>query len=212
MSARPAGVAGTLETCPVCGAHVPADVALEICVAGERQRFCSARCADYAVTEAGEHEVRAELPPAPQRILVAVDGSGPSLRAVELAARLAQLGGGRIHLLHAVEPGWLRPLSVVSIGEDAVRLGLRPQEVGRALEADAQAQLARAERICREAEVPVTSEVAVRAPLDAVVGAAEEADLVVMGSRGLGAVATAFVGSLSQRVVARSRAPVLVVH
>jgi nucleotide-binding universal stress UspA family protein len=49
-------------------------------------------------------------------------------------------------------------------------------------------------------------------PLEAILAAAGEADLVVMGSRGRGALSGTPLGSLSQRVVTSTRTPVLVIH
>jgi nucleotide-binding universal stress UspA family protein len=186
-----------LVKCPVCGGHVPAEVAVEIPIGGEPMRFCSLGCAEAGEREAGM--APAALPPlpaAPQRILVAVDGSGPSLRATELAAVLARLASGRVSLLHAIDP----------------RLARAPSADGSRLRVEAEAQLARCRRICEAAGVPVTTRVDVSAPARAIAAASLEADLVVMGTRGLGALSGAALGSLSHRVLGETRTPVLVVH
>lgn len=52
----------------------------------------------------------------------------------------------------------------------------------------------------------------VEAPARAISSAAAAMDLVVMGSRGLGAASGQSVGSLSQRVLAETRTPLLVTH
>ena len=80
------------------------------------------------------------------------------------------------------------------------------------LREEAAAQLERGARLCREAGLPFTTRVELRPPLAAIVEAAEGADLVVMGSRGLGAISGAVLGSLSQRVLAAVDKPVLVAH
>ena len=72
-----------LVKCPVCEAHVPTQIAVEVETGGEVQRFCSARCAEEGAPEAA---ALPELPALPRRILVAMDGSGPAQRALELAA------------------------------------------------------------------------------------------------------------------------------
>ena len=49
-------------------------------------------------------------------------------------------------------------------------------------------------------------------PVRAIADAAENADLVVVGSRGLGSFSGAALGSLSHRVIGETPKPVLVVH
>jgi nucleotide-binding universal stress UspA family protein len=58
----------------------------------------------------------------------------------------------------------------------------------------------------------VTLRVGLDAPARAVSTAAADADLVVMGSRGLDAASGQAVGSLSQRLLAETRTPLLVIH
>lgn len=199
-----------LVKCPVCGGHCPTEAAMEVLVDGELRRFCSAGCAEQA--EGAEAVPLPELPPLPRRILVAVDGSGPSLRAVELGASVARASGGELRLLTAVDPRALRAFDLLSGTSAAIDLGVRPKEVERMLRQDASAQLERAQRVCREAGVKFTCQVEFEPALQAIRSAAEESDLVVMGSRGLGAVSGAVLGSLSQRVIASCSTSVLIVH
>jgi hypothetical protein len=63
--------------CLVCGSHVPKEVAVELTLEGKLQDFCSVGCADAALAE-GAALAPPPSPPVPRRILVAVDGSGPS--------------------------------------------------------------------------------------------------------------------------------------
>lgn len=200
-----------LVKCPVCEAHVPRQVAVEATVEGEPRHFCCARCAE----EGAPDEAAAPLPPLPElprRILVAVDGSGPAQRALERAAALARASRGEVCLLTAVDDRLVRALDLLSGAARAVDLGLGPEEVERMLREEAAAQLERGARLCREAGVAFTTRVELRPPLTAIVEAAEEADLLVMGSRGLGALSGAVLGSLSQRAIAAVGKPVLVVH
>ena len=199
--------------CSVCGSHVPPEVAVEIPVAGAVRHYCSLRCAEAAEVEGGAPPAwTPALPELPRRILVAVDGSGPSLRAVGLAAALARARGGSVTLLHALDPRLLRWLPTEIGIAGTVGLGPRPDEVERAFREEAESQLARCRRLCEAAEVPVTARIEVAPPLRAVTEAAADADLVVVGSRGLGAFSGAALGSLSQRVLGETRKPVLVVH
>jgi nucleotide-binding universal stress UspA family protein len=197
-----------LVKCPVCGAHVPGEVAVEL-PAG---RYCSLRCAEEAESQAGAAPPPPALPAAPKHLLVAVDGSGPSLRATELAASLAKLAGGRVTLLHAIDPGLLRLLPTERALAAAARFGLRSEEVERTLREDAESQLRRCRRVCEAAGVQVTTRVELEPPVRAIAEAAADADLVVIGTRGLGAISGAAVGSISHRLLGETRKPVLVVH
>jgi nucleotide-binding universal stress UspA family protein len=191
---------------------VPAEVALEIPVSGGVRRYCSLGCAETAESEGGAPRAwTPALPELPRRILVAVDGSGPSLRAVAMAAALARASGGSVVLLHALDPRLLRGLPT-EIGLAGATPGPRPEEVERALRESAEGQLARCRRLCEAAGVAVTARVEVAVPVRAVADAADEADLVVIGSRGLGALSGVALGSVSQRLLGETRKPVLVVH
>jgi len=193
-----------LVKCPVCGEHAPPEVCVELPRAGGVERYCSLRCAEVAEVEAGTPPLPPVLPEAPKRILVAVDGSGPSLRAAELAATLARLSGASVTLLHAVDPRPLRFLPGAKSSRDA--------ELEQSLREEAEAQLRRCRRACESAGVAVATRVVLAAPLRAIADAAADADLVVLGTRGLGAVSGAAVGSLSHRLLGEVRTPLLVVH
>lgn len=194
--------------CTECGALVPPEVAVDL--DGVIARFCSLRC-----SEAGAGRVPARpavvLPEPPKRILVAVDGSAPSLRATGLAVCLAQLSKGHVTLLHAIDPLWLLLFPVKAAAAGAPE-GVSSEEMERNLRSEAAVQLAPCRRVCERGGVPVTERILVETALKAVTEAAEEADLVVMGSRGLGAISGAVLGSLSHRVLGETRKPVLVVH
>jgi nucleotide-binding universal stress UspA family protein len=200
-----------LVKCHACGSHVPAETTIEVPRQGQMLHYCSARCAD-AEMAVGAAAPLAALPGPPRRLLVAVDGSGPSIRAVEWAAQLASQSHGEVRLLHAVDSAFLRAFGIGSAEEGAARFGIRASDVVAAIHEDAERHFARCRRICEAAKVVCTSHVEFRPPLDAIVDAAREADLVVMGSRGMGAVSGAVLGSLSQRVMGAVKTPVLVVH
>ena len=200
--------------CPVCGAHVPTATAVEIPVGKGTERFCSVRCA----TSAGAGEARgAPLAtptplPAPRAILVAVDGSGPSVRAVEMAVSIACATKGKVTLIHAIDPALFRLLPLDSAFGGATRLGIDPGKLEDDLRRDAVASLERCGRICETAGVKYTCRIEMKPPVRAIADAAEHADLIVMGSRGLGALSGAALGSLSHRVIGETRKPVLIVH
>jgi nucleotide-binding universal stress UspA family protein len=194
-----------ISKCSNCGAHVPTATGLRLEHDGVERMFCSAQCADVQF-----RDVVPDAPALPRRIMVAVDGSGPSVRAVETAVSLALAAQGEIRLLTAIDTSWVRGTALLPrIGAEAKALR---EETERLLREGAEAQLARCRRICQRADVPCTVTIEARAPLEAIVDAAANADLLVMGSRGLDALAPASLGSLAQRVITATQTRVLVVH
>jgi nucleotide-binding universal stress UspA family protein len=139
-----------------------------------------------------------------KRILVAVDGSDPSLKAVRMAADIALRFGARLTLVHVV-PKLLLPPDVY---------GLTIAEVEREHRAYADRLLERAVSSLQEPGVEITTTVLYGAPAEAIAeeGAASDVGMIVIGSRGYGAVARMFLGSVSDRLVHISPKPVLVVH
>lgn len=139
------------------------------------------------------------------KLLIAVDGSEHSLHAIEAAARLArELPGVDVVLLNVRDPsnypGDLPPLG----GEALERVAQSRQETLLA------AALTQA-RACGLAQV-VTASAVGNTPQEIVRVAAErEVDQIVMGTRGLNALAGLLLGSVAQRVIHLSAVPVLLV-
>ncbi len=188
--------------CATCGTHVIAETALMV----SGQPVCSARCGEALPADAAR---AASVRGLPRRILVAFDGSGPAMRAVEYAVGLARAAGGTVRLLQAIEPLGLRGLGdVLPRGTlaDVVR------EIEAKLRDDAEAHLEPARKLCDAAHVPYTVTCEFAVPIEAIRDAADDADLIVMGSRGLGAFSGAVLGSLTHRVPAVTSVPVLIVH
>jgi nucleotide-binding universal stress UspA family protein len=152
------------------------------------------------------------IPPAPEatvapglfrRILWAADFSPSADRALACALSLAGKADGRITPLHVLEglPGPRGAAALAAFDVASYRRGL---------EADAREQLRErlpedAARWCEEAEVRAGK------PYEEILSAAErlEADLIVMGVQGHGAVADALFGSTAYQVARRASCPVL---
>lgn len=135
-----------------------------------------------------------------QHILVAVDGSDGSKRAISLAREIATAKQARLTLLHVVEPPASFPLEAYGLT--------------RAQVYETQLQGARAllEAVASDLPMQVEQVIESGAPAETICAQAEErrADLVVLGSRGMGAVGRWLLGSVSDRVVHLSKKPVLV--
>ncbi|GAB3484976.1 universal stress protein [Nocardiopsis coralliicola] len=157
---------------------------------------------DHSLDTAGE-AVHSTGEDAAAGVVVGVDGSEGGRHALAWAARAAQRRGSPLTLLVAVS----MPLISVPFGSP-VRLTPTPEAADRA------ATLLRAEtehvtQACPDLEVRTS--VSAREPAPALIRASRTADLVVVGSRGLGGVRAAFLGSVSLRVSAHGQCPVAVV-
>jgi nucleotide-binding universal stress UspA family protein len=139
-----------------------------------------------------------------RRILVAVDGSAHADAALAQAIDLAQREHAQLTVMTAVTP--IPPTSYATPG--AAMAGLR-----EAVQADAEA-IVRAARDRVPDDLPVRTvltEQPVRTALIREIGKGDH-DLVVMGSRGRGALRSALLGSVSHYVLQHSPVPVLIVH
>jgi nucleotide-binding universal stress UspA family protein len=139
-----------------------------------------------------------------KRILVAIDGSGPSTRGARLATDIAVRFGARLTLVYVV-PRLLLPPDVY---------GLTVEEVEREQRAHAEKVLHTALAELGATGVEIDTKVMSGPPAETLAEAAGQADvdLVVAGSRGQGAVARALLGSVSDRLVHLCPKPILVVH
>ena len=140
-----------------------------------------------------------------RNILVAIDGSTHSDRALGEAIDLATANHGRLTLLAAVP----RPPAWVATPAAAATM----QSLAQDLEQEAKDTLAAAvERV--PVAIPVTkilSHDPVRQALQERLRTGKD-DLLVMGSRGRGAVTASLLGSVSHYALNHSSIPVLIVH
>jgi nucleotide-binding universal stress UspA family protein len=139
-----------------------------------------------------------------RKILVAVDGSEHAEAALAQAIDLAQSEHAQLTVMTAVTP--VPPTSYATPG--AVTPGLL-----ESIQAEAEDLLRTArDRVPDDLPVhTVLSEQPVRHALLHEIDAGGH-DLVVMGSRGRGAVRSALLGSVSHHVLHHSPVPVLIVH
>ncbi len=131
-------------------------------------------------------------------ILVALDASEASLRALEVAVDLARKYGVQLNLLHVVRDMQL---------PDSLRAMARVEKIeGQRLDVlkfVAQKILSEAERRAQEQGVKtVRTEIGEGDPATTIINRAKRngADLIVLGTRGLGEVKSMFLGSVSRKV------------
>jgi len=130
-------------------------------------------------------------------ILIPVDGSEHSKKALELGCDLANKYGASVHLVHVAES----PVRehTMALGGAAITLHASPDE----LKAAGSREIEFATEYARNHGVQeITSEVSGGNAAHRIVDSAKEvhADMIVMGSRGLSDLAGLLVGSVSHKV------------
>ncbi len=154
--------------------------------------------------------VRGETPPHPDadhKVVVGIDDSEPSQRALDLAADMAARAGARLHVVrvgHLISPeGWAYA--------ESVKGGTRHS---RSVTEEAQETLDRArERVSRaQPDLTVETEVLYGNPGEVLSDLGARAGLIVVGSRGRGGFAGLLLGSVSHKVIHEAECPVMVVR
>lgn len=140
-------------------------------------------------------------------ILVPTDGSEASKRALNQAAGLARALGARLVLMTAIEP-YPTGLSgaVYAAGDNPMHQAARDAAAHWLTQAQAQVS-----GTGMDIQTHVSEHVSVH---QGILEAAKrfQADLIVMGTRGAGALERLIVGSQTQRVLAHTEIPTLLVH
>lgn len=138
-----------------------------------------------------------------QTIVVGVDGSTHGEAALEFAAEEAALRGARLRVVCA----WEFPMVVAP-------MGVYPAESFEGLRDDVEAVMRAS--VARVAEIQPLVEcdgVTIEGqPAALLLREAQDADMIVVGSRGRGSVASLLLGSVSQEVVRHASCPVVVVR
>jgi len=152
-----------------------------------------------------------------EKILVPLDGSGHSLRALEIAVQIAKKFDGKITLIHIYsvvvapvimpEPTTIAP-PMVSV--------TTPIEVSKVAEASRKAGvsiLADGEQRVKTEGVPVETMLKEGHTIQEIIKTAKEGgfNLIVMGARGISKIKEILLGSVSDGVTRSAPCPVLVV-
>jgi nucleotide-binding universal stress UspA family protein len=137
-----------------------------------------------------------------QKIVVPIDFSEHSARALEMAIDIAKQFRGSIHLVHSY------PINPILLSPYGVSI---PPDLERGFRESTDAQLREwAERV-RKAGVEVEIFTSADAASEAIVRHADEihADLIVMGTRGLTGLKHVVLGSVAERTLRHAPCPVL---
>lgn len=141
-------------------------------------------------------------------VVVGVDGSKPALQAVDWAARQCELEHRPLVLVHAVR----------ALNDQAnlwlVRAGADVHQVTEQVEAEGWALVEEVASLVRNRHPDLTVIPILRMedPRQALLDLADDASLIVLGSRGRGPVRTLLLGSTSVAVSSHATCPVVVVR
>ena len=137
-------------------------------------------------------------------IVVGVDGSEGSLKALRWAARQAQMTGASLHVVTAwAFPEHGTPFGIVFDLASGADPTLRAREaLDRAI----------VETLGDHEQIEVRADVIPGAEAPVLLEAARDADMLVVGNRGRGAFAGMLLGSVGEQCVRHSPCPVVVVR
>ena len=137
-------------------------------------------------------------------IIVGVDGSGHSQRALEWAMKEAAIRHTPLTVLTVNEAIRGYYTSVVVFPDDPIRT----KEAQKAAQAEA-------EQVLAGLDGPHPESVTVKAvtgfPVEELVNAGRDADIIVLGSRGAGGFSRLLLGSTASQVVQHAHCPVVIV-
>jgi nucleotide-binding universal stress UspA family protein len=144
----------------------------------------------------------------PTQILLAIDGSDESKLAAQAATELSRETGSEVHVVYVL------PTPAQLIGHHLYSDEIRESLIGGA-ERDAETFLKeQAEKVSSDGGKVADTHLRSGDPDKEILRAAEAlgAGLIVMGSRGLGAVSRMLIGSVSESVIRHAHCPVFLVR
>jgi nucleotide-binding universal stress UspA family protein len=144
-----------------------------------------------------------EAGPSMKKIVVGVDGSPPSLHALEWAYNEAVVSGAELTAVH----GWIYPYvgERTSVSEPRTQMQLDAME-------ELKASLESLGPRLTSGSLHIHARLLERSPAEALLEESKDADLVVIGSRGRGALRAALLGSVSRTVAQHASCPAAVIR
>lgn len=140
-----------------------------------------------------------------KKIIVALDGSPNSEKALQTALAFGQTQNAKLFLIHVVKE--VHPQ--FAAGGVAISIS----ELNSALRENGEQILRDAEDEAEKAQIPCRTRIVSGDPAEKILFAAkeEEADLILIGSRGLGTFKEWMLGSVSHKVIQLAQCPVFVI-
>ena len=144
-------------------------------------------------------------------IVCGVDGSPESSAALYVAAGMAERLGARLVLAHVTEPASIQYAHAARFGGTTIPGPVAVQEQMAAQEETGERLLEQTAAAAGVADAEQRVAIGFPAELLADIAEEENAELIVVGSRGRGAFKSAVLGSVSNSLVGFARCPVLIV-
>lgn len=141
-----------------------------------------------------------------KKILIATDGSPSALQAVELGLELADEHEAEVTFVHVAPAADVLPVAGFAMAG--------PVSVPHELDEHDRSCLDEALGVAEERGIQARTKLVVGDAARQIVALADEidADLIVVGSRGLGAIGGTLLGSVSRRILHEAKRPVLIVR
>ena len=136
------------------------------------------------------------------KILVPIDGSPNSNKGLQYAIDIAKKHDASITLIHVVERpvyAYYHPIVI-------------PEDVFTHLKEEGGELLSTRKEEVAKMGLKVDTLLVVGEPSEQILKAAEDHDLIVIGSRGLGTAKSLLLGSISSKIAHHARKPVLIVR
>jgi nucleotide-binding universal stress UspA family protein len=145
-----------------------------------------------------------------KKILIATDGSKPSMKAAKAGVDLASLTGGKVTALYVADKGRI----LDNIDEDGVDLAKDVRDGTRlGLQKEGHLAVQSVEELAKAQGVGFEAKVVVGYPAEAIIKNAEEnnIDAIVIASIGRTGISRFLLGSVAEKVVRNSKTPVILI-
>lgn len=142
-----------------------------------------------------------------KKLLLAIDSSDSAKKIIDYGMDLAQQLNATVTILHVIEPYSKKSTLLNQLNDKMIKQTNELYELaGKEVMSAAREQTA-------GAKVPVTYEMPIGNAAEQILAAAKKsgADMILVGSRGMNAVAEFILGSVSSKVAMYSATPVLIV-
>lgn len=144
-----------------------------------------------------------------RKILIATDGSDPSMKASRYGVKLAKSLSSQVTVLYVINETAISKAISSLVGR-----GFSEEDLRRTLKDSAEGIVAEVSKMGEAAGVCVEAQIREGDPALRILDEAgmEGVDLILMGSHGEGGISSRLIGSVAQKVLNWSETPVMVVR
>ena len=138
-----------------------------------------------------------------KKILIPVDGSDRSKKALKKGISLARLVFAKVTVMYVSENPLISPLSVISLPAEKLR-GLLNESVNNLLN--------HAKKECKNHDVSYSELIVEGQPSQRIIDASNDYDMVVISPLGYSMVADLLMGSVAEKVIRHAKCSVVIVR